>query len=161
MTTVALPTMPRNQRPRRPEDLVPVVVIDTREKKPYWFAKSVVKSLKTGDYSIEGLEDRVTAERKSHQDCFSSMGLVRPRFQREMERMAEFEYAAVVIESTLPGIIRGSTFGAVAPGSVVNALLTYSVRFNVHIIFAGDRRHGNAATDMILGHFWRYRRRAG
>jgi DNA excision repair protein ERCC-4 len=136
----------------------PVVAIDTREQRPYRFAASVVKTLATGDYSIEGLEDRISIERKSKADAYSSLGLDRPRFQREMERLAEFEYGAVVIESSLRGFLLPPDFSELHPRSAVGSLLAWSVRYGVHVFFAGDRPHGNALTAHLLEKFWRYHR---
>ena len=55
------------------------MVIDTREKRPYSFPRSVVRGLPAGDYSIDGFEDRVAVERKTHADMYGSLGARRER----------------------------------------------------------------------------------
>lgn len=138
----------------------PVIVIDTREQKPYRFSASVVRTLPTGDYSIEGMEHRVAIERKTKEDAYSSLGAQRRRFEREVTRLAQFEYGAVVIESTLCGFLHAPSYSHLTPRSAVASLLAWSVKYRVHVFFAGDRRHGNAVTAQLLEKFWRYRRAA-
>ena len=49
--------------------------------------------LATGDYSIEGLENDITIERKSMSDAFGTFGGGRDRWLREMSRMKTFQSA--------------------------------------------------------------------
>ena len=85
------------------------VIVDTREQTPFHFLNidpwPIVPvshaTLKTGDYSLRGYESRLTIERKSIGDFLGSISADRDRFEREFERMAEMEFAAVVIEGEL------------------------------------------------------------
>ena len=81
------------------------IAIDTREQRPYEFPGAERMTLPTGDYSIVGLEDQVAIERKSKTDAYSSLGQARARFRRELERLAKFDYAAIVVEDTVPGFL--------------------------------------------------------
>lgn len=98
-----------------------VVIVDSREQSPFWFrghrcgskrqyremiVRTKVAGLPTGDYSLEGFEDRVTIERKSLSDAYGTFSHERERFERELLRMAKFENAAIVIESDWPGLLR-------------------------------------------------------
>jgi len=134
----------------------PVVVVDTREQKPYRFPRSVTQMLQTGDYSIQGFEDQVTIERKTKQDAYSSLGGGRARFQREMERLADFDYAAVVIETSLPDFLTPPPFSRLNPNSAICTLLAWSVRYGVHVFFAGDRANGNNVARQLLTKYWLY-----
>jgi len=97
-----------------------VVVIDTREQCPYAFrglvsdartgrhpliVPTVVAGLPSGDYSLQGFESRIAVERKSLADLFNTLGQNRGRFQRELERLAQLNYAAVVIEGDWRSIL--------------------------------------------------------
>lgn len=96
------------------------VVIDGNEKAPYSFdnipflAKdrgpvhipTVRKHLKTGDYSIEGMEEMVAVERKSLVDLFGTLGGNRDRFERELARLQAMEFAAVIVEADWRDICR-------------------------------------------------------
>ena len=137
-------------------DSAPVIVVDTREQRPYRFPRSVVGTLATGDYSIIGLEDKVAIERKTRQDAYGSLGRGRDRFEREMQRLAALDYAAVVIEASLPAFLEAPPFTRMNPRAALNSILAWSVKYKVCVHWAGDRRHGNAVTLRLLEKYWRY-----
>ncbi|MBE0566079.1 MAG: ERCC4 domain-containing protein [Krumholzibacteria bacterium] len=133
-----------------------VIAIDTREQRPYAFPGAEVKTLPTGDYSLIGLEDRVAIERKSKTDAYGSLGQGRARFRRECERLAQLDYAAVVIEDTLPGFLQRPAHSKMSPASAVGTLLAWSVRYRVPVFFAGDRAHAQALTAKLLHMYAKY-----
>ena len=133
------------------------VVVDSREQRPYRFKGSVTKALKAGDYSILGLEDRVAIERKSKKDAYASLGMNRPRFEREAKRLAEYDYAAIVIESDLAGFLQPPAFTRLSPKAALNSLVSWSVKYGVHVFFASDRRHAKALVYRILEKYWKHR----
>ena len=63
----------------------PVIVIDTREQIPLEFTrlKSVRGTIGTGDYSILGLLDSFSIEKKTIDDLIGCVTGDRPRFERE------------------------------------------------------------------------------
>ena len=96
------------------------VVIDGREKAAWRFTglradakdggrelvvPTVWDHLETGDYSVQGFESKVCAERKSLQDLYGTLSAHRDRFARELERMTEFDQAAIVIEASLEEVV--------------------------------------------------------
>ena len=133
-----------------------VVAIDTREQKPYRFPRSEVKTLPTGDYSVVGLEDRIAIERKTKEDAYSSLGQGRARFERELQRLSRYDYAAVVIETSLPEFLQAPAFSRMNPKAAANSIIAWSVKYRVCVFFAGDRRHGNALTRQLLEKYLRY-----
>lgn len=133
-----------------------VIAIDTRERRPYAFPGAEVRTLPTGDYSLIGLEDRVAIERKSKADAYGSLGQGRARFRREWERLAQLDYAAVVIEDTLPGFLQRPAHSKMNPASAVGTLLAWSVRYRVPVFFAGDRAHAQALTGKLLHMYAKY-----
>jgi len=132
------------------------VVVDTREQKPYRLPCAEVKTLVTGDYSILNLENRIAIERKTKSDAYSSLGQGRPRFERELQRLSEFDYGAVVIEASLPDFLTAPAFSRMNPKAAVNSIVGWSVKYRINLFFAGDRRHGNALTLKLLEKYWRY-----
>jgi len=134
-----------------------VIVVDSREQQPYAFEGAVIKTLTTGDYSVSGLEDRVTIERKSKADAYGSLGHGRARFLREFERLARYDYGAVVIEDTVAGFLHRPPHSKMNPRSAIGSLLAWSVRYRVPVFFAGDREHGRALTRKLLEMYYRYR----
>lgn len=132
-----------------------IIVVDSREKKPYNFKDSVVFGLKTGDYSIVGLEDKIAIERKSKQDLFSSLcGKNRERFKREIERLVKYDYGALIIESDLPDLLIPLKHTEMNPKAVVGSILSWSIFFNLHVFFASDRNHAKSTVYKLLRKYW-------
>lgn len=66
---------------------MPPFVIDTREQNPYCFQGEAVRAcLKTGDYSLVGLESVAAIERKELSDFIGCVTFERERFTRELDR---------------------------------------------------------------------------
>lgn len=127
------------------------IIVDTREQLPFDFAS--VKSpavpftvarqtLETGDYSVEApltatKADMIVIERKSLADLYSTLGRGRDRFEREFQRMAEYGYAALVIEATWEQIAEPNKHlkhpTLLAPKTVVATLVAWSQRYGVHV----------------------------
>jgi DNA excision repair protein ERCC-4 len=137
-----------------------VIAVDTREQLPYpllGFA-TMRKTLRTGDYSIIGLENRVAVERKSYNDIWGSMSLGRTRFEKCVKRLAELEHAAIVIEcgitqlATQPSYIQRTN-----AASVVGGLISWSVQYNIPVWTADTREQAEKITVRILGSFWKHR----
>jgi len=133
------------------------VVIDTRERRPYEYEGAVTGTLKSGDYSILGLEDRVAVERKTKEDAFSSLGASRGRFEKELERLSGYDYGAIVIESNLDDFLNPPAFTRMNPKAAINSLVSWSVKYKVFIFFASDRRHAMALVYRILEKYWKHR----
>ena len=131
-----------------------IVAVDTREQLPWTFPASQRVTLTTGDYSIVGLENQIAIERKSKPDAYGSIGRGRERFEREWARLGELDYAAVVIESTMTDFIQPPPRSRLHPRAAVGTLASWSVRYGVHVVFAGDRRHAAAWTLKVLSKFW-------
>jgi len=149
------------------------VIRDTREREGqgWTFRKStkclgtITRTLKTGDYSITGLEDVVTAERKGSVSEFAgNLGKSDlPRFERELTRMATFKRAFVVLEFTLDDLMKwpaSSGLGYAARRRIkttgaylLKLLLQVQARHpHVHFVFAG--KHGQAVTLALLKQAW-------
>jgi ERCC4-type nuclease len=138
----------------------PVILIDSREQRPYRLPNAEVRGLPTGDYSIApaaGMEQLpVLIERKSKEDLFSSLGRNRDRFEREVRRMAEYDYAAIVIEASLEDLLEPPPFSCMSPRVVIRTLLSWSVRYGLHVLFVGSRRCGQALTHRLLLKYWQH-----
>jgi ERCC4-type nuclease len=154
-----MPALGAHTAPPWPPELV--IAIDTREQAPWRFPQSRRVTLATGDYSVVGLEDRVTIERKSKIDAYGSIGRGRERFKREWQRMARFEYAAVVIEASLEDFLIAPDRSLVHPSAAVGTLAAWSVRYGVHVQFASDRRLAAAWAGRVLRQFWQAHRANG
>ncbi|UJS16906.1 MAG: hypothetical protein L3J17_13460 [Candidatus Jettenia sp.] len=134
------------------------ILQDTREQKPLTFpqAKVLVKMLKTGDYSLEGFEDKITIERKSLPDLLGSLGNDRDRFiAGKIQRMQAFEYAGVVIEASMQTIANGNWRSEIHPASVMGSLQALSSKYGIHIFFADNRELAAKTVEGLLFQFLR------
>ncbi len=117
--------------------------------------------LVTGDYTIKGLEDRVAIERKSLEDLYATLGQNHERFERELERLALMDFAAVVVEASQreiwkPQACRDEWRSALNPRAVEGFIVKYSIRYGVHFWPVGGRREGEFRVYSALESFWRH-----
>lgn len=142
------------------------IIIDTQERtrihRGYTFdiivpkPNTIIHSMKTGDYSLSGYEDRITIERKSKADLYGSIGMGRDRFEREMARMSSFEFAAVVIEAEWGDIIKNPpTRSGLKPVSVLATVIAWMQRYNVHWITCPNRTFAEKTTYRLLDRWYR------
>lgn len=153
-----------------------VVVVDTREQASFSFADlrsdaregsrplnvpTVVGTLRSGDYSIRGLEDAVAVERKSMQDLYSTLGQGRERFVRELERLAVMEFAAVVVEADWSAMLSTPPpHSSLNPKTVFRSVLAWQQRYpRVHWWPCPNRRFAEITTFRILERFWKERQK--
>lgn len=139
-----------------------VIIRDTREQNGYDFSclsprpEVKVATLTTGDYSLEGLEAQVTVERKSLTDAFGTFGGQRERFIRELERMATYKYAAVVIEADWPTIYNfPPPFSELHPKSIRGSVIAWNIRHGVTFWTMPDRYWAELWTYYLLERFWK------
>lgn len=137
-----------------------VIAVDSREQQPFpllGFA-FIRKTLRTGDYSIIGLEDRVCVERKNYSDAWGSMSTGRARFERCVKRMAEMDRAAIVIECGLTQLAtQPSRIERVTPASVVGGLISWSCQFAIPVFFADNREQAERITVRYLASYFKHR----
>jgi ERCC4-type nuclease len=123
------------------------VVVDSKETRPWVLPNSVRKGIKTGDYSLLGMEHEsgITLERKSKIDCYLTISLPDnyARFKRELKRMAAMAYRAIIIESSaedfkvpppVPVDLAATGF-EFDPGKVSNRLQDLHVKYLVPVFF--------------------------
>jgi ERCC4-type nuclease len=120
------------------------IVIDTREQEPYSFdprlAAAVRRALPAGDYSVEGLEDRVVVERKTLDDFVSTVIHARQRFREELWKLAGYRAACVVIEAGVADVLLQRYRGDAHPNAVVGNALSIILDFGVPVFFCGNRQ---------------------
>jgi DNA excision repair protein ERCC-4 len=147
------------------------VLVDGREKAPYRFDGLLAPAsqkkrplmvttewthLKTGDYSVQGLENVVVVERKSLADLYSTLGQHRKRFEAEHERLATFTRACVVIESDWDGVLNWPPERSkLNPKSVFGTAASWYVRYGIPWFAMEDRRLAEIFTFRFLEKAWR------
>ena len=121
----------------------------------------VNRKLDTGDYSIEGLEDKICIERKaSVVELANNVGISRKRFEAEIERMKEFPHKFLVLEFSLTDLMDFPE-GSDVPNSEIKKLRVtnkYMLRFlmemqinhNVNVIFCDSKKNAKWTVLSIL-----------
>jgi ERCC4-type nuclease len=138
------------------------ILIDTREQAPLAFQGFSTEraTLASGDYSCicDGADLRgvVAIERKSVSDLLGCVGLQRPRFERELSRLAAIRFRALVIEASLRELAAGTRFSRLTSRQVLGSVLAWTFKYSVAPIFAGDRSGAAVAIQTLLSHAARY-----
>ncbi len=141
------------------------IVVDTREKEPFGFdCQTLRRKLDAGDYTVQGYEGLVAVERKSLPDFVRTVVHDRDRFCAEMEKLAGYEAAAVVVEADLDHVLRGLENVALrgaSPESVLGAATWLILRYHVPVFWCGSRQAARAFMDSYLRAFVRLRAQGG
>lgn len=137
------------------KDNLITIIEDTREQKPLDFSKAdyckevVKRTLKTGDYSIDGLEDKVCIERKGSVGEIAG-NIVQKRFFDELERMTFFPYRYIVCEFPFTDILNYPyssdipkyklKYIKVRPPFLLKMLNKITIEYGVNIVYVNDRK---------------------
>jgi ERCC4-type nuclease len=125
----------------------PVVLVDTREREPLplhlnhpnWIGGGRRVALKTGDYTVEGMESLLCLERKSLADLVARTVTYRRRFLAVCGRLARFQWKAILVEATLEDIKGGiEAFeipSDVHPNAVCGMLDAIEAKFCIPVIY--------------------------
>lgn len=100
-------------------------ICDTREQIPLDLAplRVIRGTLTTGDYSIAGMENIVSLERKSLDDLLGCIGADRERFDREVQRLLAYPVRALLVESGWQHLERGGWRSKVTPAAAIGSCL--------------------------------------
>ena len=132
----------------------PVVLVDTREQEPFalyanhpnWIGGERRTVLKTGDYTVEGMESLLALERKSLADLVACTVVDRERFLACCERLAKFRWKAEAsFEDIKSGFDQFDIPSEVHPNAVCGTLDAIEAKFNIPIIYTS--RHRELATE--------------
>jgi DNA excision repair protein ERCC-4 len=138
------------------------ILIDTREQRPFAFGQIPTQrvTLSTGDYSViangKDLRDVVAIERKSASDLLNCVGGQRERFERELCRLAELPYRALVIEAPMNELTEDARHSNLEPKQIMGSVLAWTFKYGVAPIFCSGRPFAAAAVRMLLYHGARY-----
>ncbi|MDD3992693.1 MAG: hypothetical protein PHV70_11155 [Desulfobacteraceae bacterium] len=129
----------------------PVVLVDTREKDPLplranhpnWIKAERRVTLKTGDYSIEGMESFLALERKSLADLVACTVTYRQRFLASCARLSGFVWKAILVEATFEDVKGGIARyipSDVHPNSICGTLDAIEAKYGIPVIYASTVR---------------------
>jgi len=127
-----------------------IMVVDTREQRPL-FTKlpkglTIVRNTLTdGDYSIVGHESRFVIERKFLGDLYPFCSSERDRTITKMKRLLAITnsggWVSLVIEAKESDAYKYQDWTRVSPECVRGALISFSLRYKVHVYFSGNREN--------------------
>ncbi len=143
------------------------VIKDTREQDGYYFkefntcAGMIEQKLDTGDYAIQGLEDKVCIERKGCvEELAQNLGSKKQTFMREIERMESFPHKFMILEFSLAELmnfpdetripIKNKANVKITGKYMLKCLVEFELYNDVHVMFCGDKRTGFLAVSSIF-----------
>jgi DNA excision repair protein ERCC-4 len=151
--------------PRKVKPLL-TFIQDTREQRAFNFGAVTRREFADGGTRIEGLSEgdyscaiddgdalSIRIERKSHGDVTMCCGWERERFVRELERLTQYEYRAIVIEASADDILKGYERSSIPGKSVMASLLCWSVSFNLPIFFGETHPRAGGIAQRLLTEF--------
>ena len=129
------------------------IIVDTREQQP-WFVfppdgiQTEIRKQKTGDYTLEGFEDKICIERKK--TVLEIAGNVnKKRFIKECERMSAYKYRYIVCEFDCEDVINYPESANVSArvksklrmtgAFLLKRLLELCLQYDITLMFASDR----------------------
>lgn len=128
------------------------VIKDTREQLGWDFpttancAGTVVQGLKTGDYSLCGLEDVLSIERKGTTGEFAQ-NIIQRRFEQELKRLDDFKHPFMILEFTVEDILQFPKGSGIpqrvwsklrtSPWFILKRLIDFQLNYKTRIILAG------------------------
>ena len=138
---------------------LPRIVIDTREQAPYRFAEyeTIRKGIKSGDYSLEGYENHVAVERKSHADAYGCVGASRKRFEECLGRLSLLDRACVVIECGLSEFAVPPSRTRVDARMAVGSYISWSVKYRIPVYWCDTREYAERVTVRFLAGWMKHR----
>ena len=120
------------------------MLVDTREQEPYSFDPRVAvverRALPAGDYSVTGLEGVVAVERKTLDDFVSTVIHSRERFRAELQKLAAYRAACVVVEAGITDILQRRYRGEAHPNAVLGNALSIILDYRIPVFFCSNRQ---------------------
>ena len=132
---------------------LPRIIIDTREQAPFPLIgyDTKVATLRTGDYSLEGFEDRIAVERKSKSDAYGVVGGGRKRFEACLERMAALERAAIVIERGIEDFDQNPPERTrIDSRMAIGSYISWSCKYRIPVFWCHNRAYAERITVRFL-----------
>ncbi len=142
----------------------PTVVIDSAEHMGYtfkrftnWFSGTKRRRLPAGDYTLLGMEDEITVERKSLPDLVNSIIQKRGAFISRCERLSSFRKKCFVIEGTLSALKTPYTESRAHPNAVLGSIIAAQERWDIPVHFLDNFLLAEEFVASMLSKYHAYR----
>jgi len=138
------------------------IIQDTREKRPldfsFYEAEVTVAKLNAGDYTAEGLEDKLFIERKANSgELCNNFGSKRRAFFDELDRAKDMPYKYIVCEFSYADIMnfpknsgipnRSLPYVRMNSGYMKKTIESIEIEYGITFFFCGTRER---ATNKII-----------
>lgn len=142
------------------------VIRDTQEKKGYWqFNKSeycagtIDRSLDTGDYTLEGMEDIFSIERKASTGELAGNVLTK-RFINELKRANQLKHFFILCEFNIKDVLSFPFNSNIPPrvwpklkitaSLLLKKIIEFEIEYNVKFIFCGSAENAKEVSRSIF-----------
>lgn len=130
------------------------IIQDTREQTPWMFdyEKGIaheIGTLKTGDYTLKGYEDKICIERKGCIEEFANnLGRDFSRFKRELIRMDDYAHSFIICEFPMRDLVeypfhkpnkKLQTQAKINGRFLMKQIMEIQLEHSVKIIFCGNK----------------------
>ena len=143
------------------------VIKDTREQDGYYFSKyntcagMIESKLDTGDYAIQGMEDKVCIERKGCiEELAINLGQKKHAFLNEIERMKEFPHKFLILEFTLSDLVdfpentripeKNKASIKITGKYMLKCLMEFQLYNDIHVIFCENKHNAFLTVSSIF-----------
>ena len=122
------------------------LVIDTREQLPLFQGTEYEnlpverRALKHGDYSVAGYENNIMIERKMIGDLTAYITANREKTIKKLEAMAKLEWKGLALELEEIELYLPKMFTKVPPEVFRQTLVSWEIRYGLHIYTSGNRK---------------------
>lgn len=144
-----------------------VVIKDTREQEGYFFNEfntckgMVERKLDTGDYSIEGLEDKICIERKGCiEELAVNLGQKKHAFLDEIERMKTFDHKFLILEFALEDLLKFPDESRIPDKNksslkitgkyILKCLMEFQIYDGIQVVFCGNKHNAFLLVSSLL-----------
>ena len=133
------------------------VLVDTREQNPFsfarfrgWFAGIERRTLKLGDYSLDGLEDVCVVERKDLADLVHSFSAERRAFVARLREMSRVPHRLLVVTAPLSQVKTPYAHSRVSPNQITQSLVAALAALGVPFLCVDTHELGEEITASFL-----------
>ena len=144
-----------------------VVVKDTREQEGYFFNEfntckgMVERKLDTGDYTIDGLEDKICIERKGCiEELAVNLGQKKHAFLNEIDRMKTYDHKFLILEFSLEDLLKFPDESRIPnknKGSlkitgkyILKCLMEFQIYDGIQVVFCGNKHNAFLLVSSLL-----------
>lgn len=143
------------------------VIKDTREQEGYFFNEfntckgMVERKLDTGDYSIDGLEDKICIERKGCiEELAVNLGQKKHAFLDEIDRMKTFDHKFLILEFSLEDLLKFPDESRIPDKNksslkitgkyILKCLMEFQIYDGIQVVFCGNKHNAFLLVSSLL-----------